>query len=140
MRRDREKTKKYNQNYYRRNRDIYLEKAKSWQSSVSGRAYKRAYRASPIGRFKNLVSQAKAQGWELCMTFDQWLGLVKNPCYYCGGYILGKSGYGVDRVSTSKGYLLDNIVPCCGFCNKMKLNHTESEFIEQCKKIVAVHG
>jgi hypothetical protein len=54
-----------------------------------------------------------------------------KPCHYCGG-----ESTGLDRVDNSKGYILKNVVPCCGICNGMKETHNVVDFIEQCKKIV----
>ena len=39
---------------------------------------------------------------------------------------------GIDRVDSNKGYLLDNIVPCCTSCNTLKSNLTLEEFLDKC--------
>lgn len=36
---------------------------------------------------------------------------------------------GIDRKNNSKGYTLENAVPCCGQCNIAKASFTEHEFI-----------
>lgn len=56
-----------------------------------------------------------------------------KPCHYCGEEIVG---IGIDRVNNKIGYQVDNIVPCCAWCNKMKLVATKEDFINHCKKIV----
>lgn len=50
----------------------------------------------------------------------KWSDLVLDAdCHYCGQHIetLGSS---LDRKDSDKGYTLDNVVPCCGDCNKVK--------------------
>ena len=42
---------------------------------------------------------------------------------------------GIDRVDSSKGYTLDNCVPCCSICNTMKLNYTLQEFSDHITKV-----
>jgi hypothetical protein len=90
-----------------------------------------------------------------------WESIVFKPCYYCGkkdkrnrassdSYKKHKGKditpedvlkyeveiNGIDRVDSSKGYVLDNCVPCCKMCNRMKLNHSTQDFIDQCRLIV----
>ena len=57
--------------------------------------------------------------------------LVHEDCHYCGGSpanILTRYPddryQGIDRVDSSKGYVNDNVVPCCKVCNYAK--HTLS--------------
>ena len=71
--------------------------------------------------------------------------LVKQNCYYCGqaptktktaSY---KNEYeeinGIDRIDSSKEYSLDNCVPCCEMCNKMKNTYTQDMFFEKITQI-----
>lgn len=59
-----------------------------------------------------------------------------KPCTYCGGV----SGGGLDRVDSSIGYVLSNVVPCCSVCNGMKLDLGVGEFLEHCKRITVYRG
>ena len=56
--------------------------------------------------------------------------LSKN-CFYCNDNVK----IGIDRVDSSKGYTIDNVVPCCSKCNWMKGVLSKEDFINQCKKI-----
>ena len=59
---------------------------------------------------------------------------IKNKCEYCG--MIGHYGWnGIDRSDNNKGYTMDNIVPCCSMCNKIKRKYTVDEFINFCKNI-----
>lgn len=42
---------------------------------------------------------------------------------------------GIDRIDSSHGYTKDNIVTCCKICNKMKMDMSLDNFIEQIYKI-----
>jgi len=64
------------------------------------------------------------------ITLDEFSEIFKNgKCYYCGGTI-GYSGVGLDRIDNDLPYNKDNVLPCCGNCNKLrsdKLSVTETE-------------
>jgi hypothetical protein len=82
-----------------------------------------------ILRYESLLRTAKLRKIPVLITFDEYKTTVSsNACTYCGG-TLPKVGCGVDRVNSDLGYALDNVVPCCGFCNRLKnslLNHDET--------------
>lgn len=40
---------------------------------------------------------------------------------------LSKTGVGLDRIENSKGYIISNVVPCCGSCNKIRGNNLTSD-------------
>lgn len=47
---------------------------------------------------------------------------------------------GIDRWDNSRGYLADNVVPCCKDCNRAKMTRPPREFVEGCRAIAAQHG
>ena len=91
-------------------------------------------------------ARSKNRSFEL--TYDQFKTIVHNNCFYCGSeptYLKSMIRYskntslqklnGVDRIDSSKGYTLDNCVPCCALCNQMKSNIDFNTFLEQIAKI-----
>lgn len=44
---------------------------------------------------------------------------------------------GIDRVDNSKGYILDNVVPACGTCNRMKHAREWGDVLQHFKAIIA---
>ena len=76
---------------------------------------------------------AKKRGlsWEL--PIEIFFGLTKKSCTYCSQ--APDPVNGVDRVDSSLGYMVENCVPCCGPCNRMKMAMPLSEFIERVKRI-----
>jgi hypothetical protein len=78
--------------------------------------------------------------------------LTQQRCHYCdripqqravlgrgrGDYVYRTSAYvynGIDRVDSSRGYVLDNVVPCCKACNIAKHNSSYEQFKQWVKAI-----
>lgn len=85
--------------------------------------YKNHPERSPKRRFaeaKNKSIKKRQIEWNL--SFDEYSLLIKKPCYYCENK-LGepvKRSTGLDRLDSSKGYELSNVVSCCYVCNCIK--------------------
>lgn len=72
------------------------------------------------------------------ITDEHALHIMSQDCHYCGikpsqeyrhkrsngGFIYN----GIDRVDNSKGYIVGNVVACCGNCNKAKGTMQIEEF------------
>lgn len=86
---------------------------------------------------------AKNRGLSFELTKEQLLEITAENCHYCGrepsNVRKGPRGNhvynGIDRKDNENGYTLDNVVPCCGICNRMKLTLGYEAFIEQAKRI-----
>lgn len=92
----------------------------------------------------------RSLSWEL--TDQQFIDLVSQDCYYCGDapvsiqslkrYNKTKENVfvnGIDRLNSSEGYNLNNCVPCCSMCNRMKMAFSEKDFLNQISKIHKKH-
>lgn len=90
----------------------------------------RCKRQTPDQVFWTTRSKAKFKGWEFSLTREQFDALVGRPCFYCDA-----SSSGLDRQDPSKGYVPENVVPCCPQCNFGKSDASVSEFIGHCRKI-----
>jgi len=113
---------------------IYNEKIKNDPARKKRRAcqYKK-YWQTQKGRFCHYKAGAVSRDLEFSLSFDEFVSLWDQECYYCGEKI---EGIGIDRVDNNIGYLIKNCVPCCITCNNMKKTMTEEEFIDQCAKII----
>lgn len=88
------------------------------------------------------------------LSEEEWKSIVFKPCAYCGdidtrncmtGNARSRNNIyfemyavkmnGVDRVDSSKGYSIENCVPCCGKCNTMKMNLSLEEFTSKIKSV-----
>lgn len=97
---------------------------------------------------------AKRRGFEWNLTKEEAKDLFQANCYYCG--ISPKNKYyashsskwskearensefvynGIDRKNNTLGYFKENVVTCCEWCNKMKLEYSVDEFIQKCRLI-----
>lgn len=89
-------------------------------------------KGTPRARFNTYKAGAKYRGIEFHLSFDEFESFWGGSCFYCGGRI---DGIGLDRIDSSIGYQVDNVVRCCPRCNKAKGTLTQEEFITMCKEI-----
>ncbi len=108
--RDREKAKEWQKEYRRLNKNKYA-----------------AYERTLNRRYGKLHTAAKSRNVDISLTFKQYEALRLLPCDYCLGE-LPEAGCGLDRVDSSKGYHIDNVVPCCDKCNQSKMEMSIEEF------------
>lgn len=88
--------------------------------------------------FGNYKDRAIRKNLEFKLNKEEFKELTKQNCYYCNiepRQVLKKIKYkgnyiynGIDRVDNNKGYILDNVIPCCGMCNKAKRHLTKEVF------------
>lgn len=77
-------------------------------------------------------SNAKKKGKTFTLTLEQFVLLFDNAkCFYCGN-----EPSGLDRVDNSRGYEINNVVPCCWACNTIKGNLGIAELRDHLKKMV----
>ena len=87
----------------------------------------------------------KKRGLRFNLTDKQFYTITSKNCHYCGsppGRLIyrppANGGYrynGIDRIDNTKGYLIDNVLPCCTRCNAFKRTHDYYYFISMCKAI-----
>lgn len=110
--------------------------------------------------FKNLYlnykRHARNRGYPFKLTHEQFHELCTTNCFYCDRPPLQNRKYariykrtdgtkrryedtflynGIDRLDNTKGYFVENCVPCCGDCNKMKMQLSFPEFIKQIRRV-----
>lgn len=84
-------------------------------------------------RYSTLKGQAKRRGFKVFITKEQFIEIVNAKCYYCNGP-LPETGSGLDRIESNKHYTLENVIPCCGVCNRLKCHLlTKNEMTEVIK-------
>lgn len=77
------------------------------------------------------------------ITFEQFIELSQQPCFYCGAEKCNDRNYqnnswsynGLDRLTSTKPHNLDNCVPCCWECNERKSNTEFSDFMNWISKV-----
>lgn len=81
------------------------------------------------------ILRSKAQTYRRLtwtLTYEEFLTFWQRPCHYCGVEI---KTVGLDRVESSQGYEMDNLVSCCGDCNRGKSDQTQAEFLARCRRV-----
>lgn len=89
---------------------------------------------------------AKNRGLEYNLTEEQFKETTQRSCYYCGiksdgikyqnKYYGNYISNGLDRIDNTKGYTINNAVPCCRICNQAKSTLTLQEFKDWVKRLI----
>jgi hypothetical protein len=83
--------------------------------------------------FRQYKQGARVRDIEFSLTLDQFKTLVESPCYYTGR---PPSPYnGIDRLDNTKGYTVENCVPCCSDVNYAKRTMAYSDFLKMCQEV-----
>lgn len=116
------------------------------QKSSTETALKKKNGIEHVGLKNRLLKEyrtgATKRNLEFNLTFDQFINLMEQDCVYCGAkpkvypyqiqymqlYLGHWAHNGIDRVDSSKGYTLENCVPCCKECNYAKHEMSVDEY------------
>ncbi|WP_141522555.1 hypothetical protein [Bacillus toyonensis] len=114
--------------------------------------------------YNKLKSRQRKKGFKTIdmLNFEKFKELIKQPCFYCG---LEKSNVtydtvsyqynykliedfkkkrvsdfvlyhnGLDRIDSGIGYIDENVVPCCKYCNMAKMDRTKEDFLLWAEKV-----
>lgn len=88
---------------------------------------------SEYGRYKSYRRSAKQRNIDFQISFEEFKEVINKPCTYCGTE--PNPFNGIDRFDNSKGYIENNLIPCCEWCNKIKLTHSDEETREHIRKM-----
>jgi len=124
------------------------------KQTVSCGCYQKELRQLPagIGAFNKILGQykrgAKKSKRSFSLSKKQFKEITSQNCYYCGcqpstsygdkpnHHCNGSFVYnGIDRIDNNRGYIKNNIVPCCTTCNIMKRNHSQKDFLAHVERI-----
>lgn len=86
-------------------------------------------------RITSIKNGAKEREIPFNLTWEKSIKLLHSNCYYCGK----PHADGIDRIDSSKGYNIDNVVACCKICNIMKNKFPLNLFLEHVKLIYKKH-
>ncbi len=97
--------------------------------------------------YHRMVQNAKSRNHSFELTKDEVRALTGSNCYYCGlppSQVMRGPGLngayffnGIDRIDSNRGYISDNVRPCCKTCNFAKGTLTEEEFFQWIDRLIA---
>lgn len=138
--------------YAQENKDKILQYQKEYREEhkLSNAEYQKQYRMknkdkldeykkAPHTRYKNYQRNAKSKNRNFDLSEEDFIEITQLPCIYCGDYsdIYENEPFnGVDRIDSNLGYSIDNCVPCCTTCNRMKLDLDVNGWIGKMKQII----
>ena len=95
-----------------------------------------------IGSYKHNADTRKLV---FSLSKEECVHLFQGDCYFCGlppseiHHRVGQKGNyiysGIDRIDSTKGYVVGNVASCCTACNYLKSNRTNANFINHVKRI-----
>ena len=90
--------------------------------------------------YRSYKRSAKVRHIDWSLSEEEVTFLTQQTCTYCGQAPTqirrvpntnGEYVYnGIDRVDNNKGYIRDNVVPCCKWCNVAKGTRLQEEFLD----------
>lgn len=102
--------------------------------------------------FSSMRSKAKARGLEWTIKYDSFVRITAYPCHYCGAppsNVANPTAHhkrtcykpepflysGLDRIDSSLGYHVGNVMPSCIRCNQAKNDMTTLEFYKWLNRV-----
>jgi hypothetical protein len=123
---------KYNKNYCKVSRGLWIMNNRSKIREINNN-WKKNNKHKLSQRFNQLKNRAKHRNIYFDLTLQNFEDINKLSCHYCSGP-LPRYGSGMDRIDNNKGYVVDNIIPCCTVCN---LTRGDRWSVEETKAMIA---
>jgi len=118
------------------NKEKLRKQKTTWANSANGKASAKRWRdKSPKALYSLYIHSAERRGILFDISLDVFTEHINKDCYYCGQSAIPKRN-GIDRIDNSKGYVSDNIVPCCFRCNQLKGKLSVNDFYNHIIKIL----
>jgi hypothetical protein len=121
------------------------------ESDIKGSGFKSCGHYECASHFGGIRIAALRSAWYNYkadgLLFEEFYELSQMNCFYCGiepsNKIPSQSIYsdetftysGLDRIDSSEGHIINNLVPCCIICNRMKNKDLLSDFDQWLTKV-----
>lgn len=143
------KQKKYRKEWYRKNKEYKDKKNKEWHQKNRKRSveivqayvkrnkkkvakYNQEYNKTLDGFYRRYKFRANKAKFDFKLSKKEFDEITRGTCVYCGEE---EKRRGIDRVDSNVGYIKENCVPCCGYCNMMKMKLDVDDFLNHIKRI-----
>lgn len=117
-------------------------------------------------RLRTYKQRASRDSIDWQLTDDEFFAIIQQACHYCGqapdniinAYRTTRhknvqskvaqashqdgaiSVNGIDRINSNAGYVKNNCVPCCQYCNYAKRERPHKEFIDWINRLILFQG
>lgn len=132
-----EEKQQYQKEYRESHKEANAEYQRQYRIKNKDRLDK--YKKSPHVRYTVYQRNAKNKNRNFDLSEDDFIEISKRPCVYCGEYsdtYNGEPFNGIDRIDSSLGYSIENCVPCCATCNRMKMDLDVNDWMGKMKQII----
>jgi hypothetical protein len=137
---NKEKLKEYHTNYYDEHKTERKLKQKEKAKTDEYQTWKKRYDRRLTTRYRRYKQLASSRHLEFELIFEDFEEISTQACHYCGSLNEDEFGNlysGIDRIDSTNGYTLNNVVPCCAMCNRMKNKRNVNSWIERMSQILS---
>lgn len=89
------------------------------QKVINTKLTKKKWRESMKGSYLIQLHRAKVKKLLFTITLEQYELLRSSDCVYCG-LSHSSTRISMDRIDNTKGYVIENILPSCIECNRVR--------------------
>jgi phage-related minor tail protein len=117
--------------HYEANKEAILERNKAYQEANKEKIaeQQKAHYRTPKGKYAHIKQRAKRDEIKFSLPFDLYESqLWGKPCHFCGCEM---EVTGLDRKNNDRGYVADNVVPCCWDCNTKKSAKPYKQYLSE---------
>ncbi len=91
------------------------------------------------------IGSANKRKINFVLSIEEFKDIINSKnCYHCGTSTKNKltrnkktlEYLGIDRLDSSKGYEIGNVVPCCAICNRAKYTLNDQNFYSWARNLV----
>jgi hypothetical protein len=135
---NKEKIQKYQKEYREEHKLSNAEYQKQYRIKNKDRLDE--YKKSPHIRYTVYQRNAKHKDRNFDLSEADFIAITQQPCVYCGEYsdtYNDELFNGIDRIDSDLGYSINNCVPCCATCNRMKMDLDVNDWIGKMKQIIS---
>ena len=115
--------REYSKQYYRDHEEYYKQYYKQYRKDTT------------IGRANSLIASYRENDKKYnrgeCTLTAKWVveNILSKSCHYCGESNWKRLG--CDRIDNTKPHTQDNVVPCCGSCNRKRGKKDYNMFVNE---------
>jgi hypothetical protein len=122
--------------------DVFIKRAEhilTFQQKIAGNLHDECFANHMSGSYSSYKDRADKKGLVFTITPNEFESIKNRNCFMCGKNNTEYHNNGIDRMDCIKGYVIDNVKPCCAECNYMKKAFDFSELLNKFSMIYEKH-